>query len=76
MGTQWGERATMSGETLNIMARSDIEKDYGTFREIVNSCTELTSPMGGQGGRRVDMSGHTLNIMARSKIEKDYGKFR
>ena len=31
-GAQGGERADMSRKTLNIMAQSKIEKDYGTCR--------------------------------------------
>ena len=53
-GAQGGERADMSGETLNIMARSDIEKDYGTFRLIISSRTELTTPTVAQGGKRTE----------------------
>jgi hypothetical protein len=51
-GLKAGERADMSGEKLNIMARSNIEKDYGTFRWIMNLRTELTTPTGAQGGGR------------------------
>ena len=43
----------MSGEKLNIMARSNIEKDYGTFRQIMNLRTELTTPTGAQGGEGI-----------------------
>ena len=42
----------MNGETLNIMARSKIEKDYGIFRRIINSRTELKNPTVVQGGGR------------------------
>ena len=52
-GLKAGERADMSGEKLNIMARSNIEKDYGTFRWIMNLRTELTTPMGAQGGEGI-----------------------
>ena len=47
-----GKQADMSEEMLNIMARSKIEKDYGTFRQIMNSRTELMNPTGAQGGGR------------------------
>ena len=30
-GTQGGKQADMSGETLNIMAQSNIDKDYAIF---------------------------------------------
>ena len=42
----------MRGRTLNVMAQSKIEKDYSTFRKIINSRTELTNPTGAQGGGR------------------------
>ena len=45
-----GEQVDMSRETLNIMARSKVEKDYDTFRWIISSHTELTKPTGAQGG--------------------------
>ena len=59
----------MSGEMLNVMAQSKIEKDYGTFRQIINSRTELTNPTGAQGG------GHTGYERANAKYNgaKRYG---
>ena len=66
----------MRSQTLNMMARSNIEKITGDFRWIICSRMGLTAPTGTQGGERADMSGETLNIMTQSSIEKDYAIFR
>ena len=59
----------MSGETLNIMARSKIEKDYGTFRKIISSRTELTTPTGEKGGGRAGYERANAKYNGAKKLE-------